>query len=72
MAMPVMVQEHPLKADVKKLRLQLWKIRHALGGSPSETALSRMLSGIDPMPEELESKIREIISEYKRPLLSVK
>jgi hypothetical protein len=72
MVMPVMVQEHPLKAEIKKLKLQLWKIRRALGGSPSETYISRALNGIDPMTEELESKIREIISEYKRPLVIVK
>jgi len=72
MAMPVIIKEHPLKAEIIKLHLQLWKIRHALGGSPSETALSRTLSGIDPMPKELEVKIREIVDEYKRPLVSCK
>jgi hypothetical protein len=68
----LLVTPHPLKEEIKKLHLQLWKIRKALGGSPSEAILSRVLSGIDPMPEELEEKIREVVNEYKRPLVACK
>jgi len=71
MALPA-IKAHPLKAEIEKLHLQLWKIRHALGGSPSETTISRALNGIDPMSQELENKIRGVIEEYKRPLVQVK
>jgi hypothetical protein len=68
----LLVTPHPLKVEIKKLHLQLWKIRKALGGSPSEAVLSRALSGIVPMPEELESKIRDIVSEYQQPIVTCK
>jgi len=41
---------HPLIERIKRLRVPLWKLRYHLGGSPSESKLSRMLRGIDPMP----------------------
>lgn len=72
MAIPVMVKEHPLKAEVKKLRLQYWWLRKALGGYPSEPIICRYLNGIDQMPEEIESKLKEIISEHKRPLVTLR
>jgi hypothetical protein len=57
----VEVKPHSLKASVRKSKISLWKLRKALGGSPSETALSRLLNGIDPMDKELEERIRKLL-----------
>lgn len=54
---------HPLKRHVQGVRLPLHEIRRRLGGSPSEYVISRALSGIQPMPEGLEEKLRGMIAE---------
>ncbi len=54
---------HPLYAQIKEKGIRQWQLRRMLGGSPVESKLSRMLNGIDPMPESLEQKIRTILKE---------
>jgi hypothetical protein len=66
MPLAIHIEEHPLYPEIKRLRLKLWQIRHALGGSPSETILSRTLRGIDPMPKELEQQIQCIVDQVKQ------
>jgi hypothetical protein len=55
------ISPHPLKAALRKRNIPLWKLRKALGGSPSETVLSRILSGIDPMKPELRERIKQVL-----------
>lgn len=53
--------EHPIRALILKAKIPLWKLRFMLGGSPSEGTLSRMLRGIELMPEALSEKIARIV-----------
>ena len=55
------IAEHPLQSIIKAKRIKLWEVKMALGGEPSESHLSRMLRGICPMPEALETKIKSAI-----------
>jgi hypothetical protein len=52
---------HFLYSIIKKKKLPFWKLRRALGGSPSEAKLSRLLNGIDEMPPELEKSLKRIV-----------
>lgn len=57
------VTSHPLYLQIKEKGLRQWQLRKLLGGSPTESKLSRMLNGIDPMPESLEQRIKSILEE---------
>ena len=61
---------HPLKAEIEKVHLRLWQLSKATG--LSDSTLCRMLNGLVPMPEKIESKIREILDEIKQPLVNCK
>ena len=61
---------HPLKKEVRKARLKLWELGRVTG--VDEPRLSRMLNGISPMPEKVETGIRQLLDEIKQPLVSVK
>lgn len=58
---PLAPTEHPVRALILKAQIPLWKLRFMLGGSPSECTLSRMLRGIELMPETLSEKIERIV-----------
>jgi hypothetical protein len=53
--------QHPLKKEMKARGIPLWMIRDAIGGSPSEFKLSRMLNGIELMEEAVKSKIERYL-----------
>jgi hypothetical protein len=55
----IMPKPHPLKALIKRKKISLWKLRRALGGSPSEFKLSRVLNGVESIHPELEKRIRQ-------------
>ena len=55
-------QEHPLKNEIQRRRLKLWEVKSLCGGSPSEGALSRYLSGKQPMPKEVEQRLEQAIN----------
>lgn len=57
----VRINEHPLQTEIRSRGLRLWEVKTLLGGEPSESHLSRMLRGICPMPEALETKIKSAI-----------
>lgn len=59
------VFEHYLKTEIRKRKLRLWQIRHLLGGHPSESKLSRMLNGIEPMPRTIEIQINFILAQLE-------
>jgi len=61
---------HPLKSEVKKARLRLWQLQKAIG--VSDVYICRMLNGIVPMTEEVETGIKQLLDEIKKPLVSVK
>jgi len=52
---------HPLKLKIRQRQIAYWQLRKALGGRPSEATICRMLNGIDPLPEEIEARIRDIL-----------
>ena len=54
--------QHPLKKEIQARGLPLWLIRDALGGRPSEFKISRMLNGIEVMPNEISDRIKIYIS----------
>jgi hypothetical protein len=56
---------HPLLSHVRTQNIPLWKIRLALGGTPSECKLSRMLRGIEVMEPELEQRLTVLLGEGK-------
>jgi hypothetical protein len=56
---------HELRWKLQEAGLTLWQVRKALGGAPSEFKLSRYLTGIDPMPGDLEKKLHELIVHIK-------
>jgi len=66
---PICMQ-HPLKDEVKKARLRLWELQKVTG--IDESQLSRMLNGIYPMTPEVETGIKQLLDEIKKPLVSVK
>lgn len=53
----------PLYKRIRAKGIALWQLRQMLGGSPSESYLSRTLTGIQPMPEPLEAKIDRLLEE---------
>jgi len=53
--------QHPLKKELKARGIPLWMILDALGGSPSEFKLSRMLNGIELMEEGIKNKIEQYL-----------
>jgi hypothetical protein len=53
--------QHPLKKELQARGIPLWMIRDALGGSPSEFKLSRMLNGIEQMEEGIKNKIERYL-----------
>ena len=61
----VQVREHPLRPEVRRLGLTHWQLRRLLGGRPAESVLSRMLFGVQPMPEEIEEKLRQVLTEVE-------
>lgn len=54
--------QHPLKKEIQARGIPLWMIREALGGRPSEFKISRMLNGIEVMPNDISEKIKIYIS----------
>jgi hypothetical protein len=56
------IKPHPLKVSILK-SYRLWQVRKLLGGRPSEGQLSRFLNGIDAMPAELETSLRELLDQ---------
>ena len=54
-------KEHPLKKKVRANGLRLYQLRELCGGSPSESQLSRMLSGVQPMKPQIEARIRQVV-----------
>jgi hypothetical protein len=61
---------HPLKSEIKKARLRLWQLKLAIG--ISDAHICRMLNGIVPMTEEVETGIRHLLDEVKQPLVNCK
>lgn len=59
------IKKHPFHAQVKEKGLRQWQLVKLLGGKPNECRLSRMLNGIDPMPESLEKRIKDILEEVQ-------
>ncbi len=57
----ISITTHPLYAQIKERGIRQWQLRKLLGGHPTESKISRMLNGIDPMPEKLEQRIRNIL-----------
>lgn len=55
------VKAHPLKERIEAANIPLWQLRLALGGSPSEAKLSRLLNGIDKMPPAIEKRITAVL-----------
>lgn len=53
---------HPLKAELKQRGIALWQLARALGDQ-NEPKLSRLLAGIDPLPLDLETRIRTFLAE---------
>ena len=52
---------HILEEEIRKRKIPLWQLRQALGGSPSECTLSRVLRGVQEMPVDLEAKLRAVV-----------
>ena len=48
---------HPLKKELRSKKIKLYQARPLIDNLVTEGRLSRMLNGIDPMPEEIESKL---------------
>jgi len=64
----LLIAPHYLKEEVKKSRLKLWELQRITG--IHEPQLSRMLNGIQRMPEEAENKIKELLEEIKLSFVS--
>jgi len=54
--------QHPLKKEIRERQIRLWQLRDHTGAS--EPKLSRYLNGIDPMPEDLERRIKELLKGF--------
>lgn len=54
---------HPLKEEFRKRKVPLWYLRNHT--EVPEPKLSRYLSGIDPMPSEVEKILYELLSEQE-------
>ena len=52
---------HPLKTLIRHKGLKLWQIRTLLDDRVSEPKLSRCLSGVEKMPDELEQDLSKVI-----------
>lgn len=61
---------HPLKAEITKSGLKIWQVAKAVNRSDSN--VSRILNGIVPMPQEIESVIRKLLAEIKKPQAACK
>lgn len=66
---------HPLRGELKRLKIPLWQVRMSLPRgvvmekpSTFEAKLSRMLSGVDPMPPELAVEITKLVREARKQL----
>ncbi len=57
--------EHPLKVEIEESGLTLWMVRKALGGQPSEGKLSRLLNGIETMPDRTEEQLKQLLVVWK-------
>jgi len=64
------VMPHPLKKEVRRLGLTNWQIGKAIGRS--DATVSKMLNSIVPIPEEIETVIRELLNEAKKSLVTCK
>ena len=53
-------KQSPLKKELKRQKIAYWQLREALG--LSEFKISRMLNGIEPMPQEVEQEIKRILA----------
>ena len=54
---------HPLKKEIKKKSIRLWQVRHFIENRATEGQLSRMLNGIVPMPDDIETIIKRRIKQ---------
>jgi hypothetical protein len=63
--MSLPITEHPLKAEVRRLRLALWEVSYLLGGQPDEPMISRYLRGTRPMPPDVEERLRAALAKFK-------
>ena len=54
---------HQLKGAIQERGLTLWQLRAMLGGVPSEGKLSRLLNGIEAMPEGIEDALQRIVKD---------
>lgn len=59
------ITEHPLKHEIQNSGLTLWMVRKALGGQPSEGKLSRLLNGIEIMPEQIERQLHQLLTVWR-------
>ena len=57
----ITVPAHPLQQILKDRGIKLWQLKKALGGKPSESYLSKVLSGVQEMPQQLERRISELL-----------
>jgi len=64
----LLITPHYLREEVKKSRVRLWELQKITG--VHEPQLSRMLNGIQRMPEEVECKIKELLEEVKQSFVS--
>lgn len=56
-----MIQEHPIKARMRKYGIRLWEVRFKTG--ISEAVLSRHLSGIQEMDSEREKLVCKAVED---------
>jgi hypothetical protein len=54
---------HPFKISIAKAGLRLWQLRRLLPGCPSESKISRMLNGIQPLDADTEAAIGRVVEE---------
>ena len=59
-------KSHPLKGEIRRLELALWQVKSLLGGTPSETSLSRYLNGVEKMPKDVEKSLEELVAKVAR------
>jgi len=56
--------QHPLKSQLREMRIRQYDLAASL--QIQESVLSKMLSGIAPMPKSTEEKIRRILNFHNR------
>jgi hypothetical protein len=64
------IDPHPLKEEIQKAHIRLWQLKKYIG--ISDAHICRMLNGIVPMTEEVETGIRHLLDEVKQPLVTCK